>query len=471
MSGRRDTSSPEAPHGFRRGLVLFPRAFGLVIAAVIALVVVAFSGATAASAYWPASGTGSTTAAVATLAPPTNVAVPATSNSNVAVSWTASAGTLAPTGYYVTRVTGATSVLACGSSPTVLVTGTSCTDASAPEGTHKYVVTAVHRSWTAVGAASGNVTVTSTTDLRFAVQPSASITAGSAIPSVTVELLTIWGLPVWQSNVPVTIAIGSNPGSGTLSGTLTAYTNVWGQATFTGLSVNKAGTGYTLVASSPGYAGTVSSAFTVTPAAATQLVVTGPATGTASSTATIGPFAVQRQDAYGNPVITGSTAVTLASNSAGTKVFALTSGGATVASATIPAGASSASFFYGDTKAGTARITLGSTLTSQPVDVTITPAAPSTLAFGPGPIAPVKNVTITPAVIVSILDGFGNLTTSTASVTLQSICNLKGTLTHSATGGVASFATLVFNGNGTNCTIVANSGSLPSVTSNSFNIN
>ncbi|MEV7135662.1 hypothetical protein AB0N24_22585 [Arthrobacter sp. NPDC093128] len=469
MSGRPNTSSPEAPHGFRRGLVLYPRTFSRGVMACVAMVVVALFGASAASAYWPASGTGSTTAAVATLAPPTNVAVPATSNSNVSVTWTASTGTPAPTGYYVTRVTGATSMLACGSSPAALITGTACTDASAPEGTHHYVVTAVHRSWTAASLASGNVTVDNINTINFIVQPGASVTAGSALQSVTVELRTAFGIKLLAPGVQVTIGIGNNPGGGTLSGTLTATTNIWGEATFTGLSVNKAGTGYTLLATSTGYAGAVSTPFNVTAAAATQLVVTGPASGTASATATIGPFTVQRQDAYGNPVTTGSITVTPASNSTGTKVFAQTTGGATVTSVTIPAGASSASFFYGDTKAGTARITLGSTLTAQPVDVTIAPAAAASLVFGPGSIAPVKNQTIVPAVTVSILDGFSNLTTSTASVALQSNCNLKGTLTQAATGGVASFATLVFNGTGSNCTIVAASTGLPPVTSNTFN--
>ena len=46
----------------------------------------------------------------------------------------------------------------------------------------------------------------------------------------------------------VTIAIGTNPGSGTLGGTLTVAA-VNGVATFSNLSINKAGTGYTLTAS------------------------------------------------------------------------------------------------------------------------------------------------------------------------------------------------------------------------------
>src|SRR5207244_1006825 len=49
----------------------------------------------------------------------------------------------------------------------------------------------------------------------------------------------------------VTVAIGANPSGGTLAGTATVAA-VSGVATFSGLSIDKAGTGYTLVASSSG---------------------------------------------------------------------------------------------------------------------------------------------------------------------------------------------------------------------------
>lgn len=472
MSGRRNTSSPEAPHGFRRGLVLFPRSFGRVIAAGIALVVVALFGAPAASAYWPASGTGSTTAAVATLAAPTNVAVPATSNSNVAVTWTASTGTPAPTGYYVTRITGATSMLACGSSPAALITGTACTDASAPEGTHHYVVTAVHRSWTATSLTSGNVTVDNINTINFIVQPGASVTAGSALQSVTVELRTAFGIKLLAPGVQVTIGIGNNPGGGTLSGTLTATTNIWGEATFAGLSVNKAGTGYTLLATSPGYSGAVSTPFTVSPAAASQLVVTGPASGTASATATIGPFTVQRQDAYGNPVTTGSTTVTPTSNSTGTKVFALTTGGATVTTVTIPAGASSALFYYGDTKAGSPSITLtASGLAQASTPVTVSASTATTIEFIQGPANTANGQPMAP-VTVQVLDFFRNpLITSIDPVTITKVeqaGSLKGATPQNLTGGVATFNGLSITGKNT-YHLVAHYGTL-TVTSAAFSI-
>ncbi|MDQ0078518.1 hypothetical protein J2S97_003717 [Arthrobacter oryzae] len=451
---------------------MFPRTFGPGVIAFVAMVVVALVGATAASAYWPASGTGSTTAAVATLAPPTNVTVPATSASNVPVSWTESMGTPASAGYYVTRVTGATSMLACGSGPAALIAGTGCTDTSVPEGTHQYVVTAVHLSWTASSIASGNVTVDNRDTINFIVQPGASVTAGSPVQSVTVELRTALGLKLLLAGAEVSIGIGNNPAGGSLSGTLTATTNIWGEATFAGLSLNKADTGYTLIASRPGYSGGVSTPFTVTAAAATQLMVTGPAWGTASATATFGPFTVQRQDAYGNPVTTGSTDVALASNSTGAKVFALTTGGATVASVTIPAGASSASFYYGDTKAGSASLIFNATgLSAAPKPVTVSAASAASLVFSPTLITAEKNKAISPAVLVMAADAFGNPAEAAVTIHSSSNCkNLKGNETPAiAVGGTATFSALMFNGKASACILTA-TFALLSADSNTFEV-
>jgi hypothetical protein len=64
---------------------------------------------------------------------------------------------------------------------------------------------------------------------------------------------------------PVTIALGANPGGGTLSGTTTVNA-VNGVATFTNLSIDKPGVGYTLVASAAGLSSSTSTAFSVTAA-------------------------------------------------------------------------------------------------------------------------------------------------------------------------------------------------------------
>ena len=68
-----------------------------------------------------------------------------------------------------------------------------------------------------------------------------------------------------NSSLQVSMAMGTNPGSGTLSGT-TAATLSGGVATFSSLTINNAGTGYTLVASGSGVTSATSSAFNVTAA-------------------------------------------------------------------------------------------------------------------------------------------------------------------------------------------------------------
>src|SRR5205807_9346199 len=70
----------------------------------------------------------------------------------------------------------------------------------------------------------------------------------------------------------VAIALGNNPGGSTLSGT-TPVAAVSGVATFF-VSLNKAGTGYTLTASAGGFAPVTSTAFDITPGTATQLAFT-----------------------------------------------------------------------------------------------------------------------------------------------------------------------------------------------------
>ena len=71
----------------------------------------------------------------------------------------------------------------------------------------------------------------------------------------------------------MTVALANNPGGATLGGTLTV-TASGGVATFSGLTLTKAASGYTLVATSSGLGEGVTNAITVTPASATQLVIT-----------------------------------------------------------------------------------------------------------------------------------------------------------------------------------------------------
>src|SRR2546428_655008 len=93
------------------------------------------------------------------------------------------------------------------------------------------------------------------TRLVFTVQPTNTAAGASITPALQVTAEDALGNtdPAFTGNV--TVALGANPGSGTLSGTTTVAA-VAGVATFPGLSINKVGTGYTLTASRAGATGT-----------------------------------------------------------------------------------------------------------------------------------------------------------------------------------------------------------------------
>ena len=83
----------------------------------------------------------------------------------------------------------------------------------------------------------------------------------------------------------VTVAIGSNPGSGSLSGTTTVDAS-GGVASFPNLSIDQPGIGYTLTATSPGITPATSFDFTIW--GSLQRCSTTPCSGSASSTTTSG---------------------------------------------------------------------------------------------------------------------------------------------------------------------------------------
>ena len=206
------TSSTKAPRGPRAGLVLLKRSAIRLTAIVASLLLAALVVAPGASAFWKSVGLGTGSAASGSLAAPTGVTAPSVNVGAVLVSWAASAGPITPTGYYITRITGSTTAPACGSSPAALVATTSCTDNAAPLGTHSYVVTAVYRSWTAVSAASGNITVVlpASNQLAFAQGPSNAIAGAAISPAVTVTVQSVGLVPI--ANVPVTLSLGKSTG-------------------------------------------------------------------------------------------------------------------------------------------------------------------------------------------------------------------------------------------------------------------
>jgi hypothetical protein len=156
----------------------------------------------------------------------------------------------------------------------------------------------------AVNSAPFDVTTGLSRQAVFTTGPS-DVVAGAAIaPAVVVEVQDLQGNTDVTFNGNVGIVIRINAGGGTLSGTDTV-TAASGVATFSDLSIDKSGVGYTLEAGASGVAAGVSNSFTVNPGAASQLAFVVPPT-TVGVGAPIAPVVVGVEDAFGN-LVTNAT--------------------------------------------------------------------------------------------------------------------------------------------------------------------
>lgn len=174
-----------------------------------------------------------------------------------------------------------TGTISAGSNQ-VVISGTTYTRAESG-----VVITAIRTSGDAlVSGNSAIFTVVSGTaaSLAFINQPGNPVT-GSSIPGPpSIALKDNFGNTVTSSTATVTIAIGTNPAGGTLSGT-TSINATSGIATFSNLMINQPGTGYTLTASSTGLPPATSIGFTVSSSPRPDLVVSSVSSPPASVTA------------------------------------------------------------------------------------------------------------------------------------------------------------------------------------------
>lgn len=328
-------------------------------------------------------------------------------------------------------------------------------------------------------AATATLTVNAlaATKLAFSQQPTNAAGGASISPAITVQIQDALSSVVTTDNTTsVTLAIGTNPGGGTLGGTVTA-TAVSGVATFNNISIDKIGTGYTLTATASGLTSATSSTFNITAGTANKLAFFQQPSNAAVSTSISPAVTVQIQDVNSN--VTASTAaVTLAiANNAGPGGI-LTNSPATL---TVNAVAGVATFSnLKIDKTGTG-YTLSATSpglapdTSGSFNITPLPATQLVFSVQPGHAAP--NASISPAVKVEVQNSAGQVvTTSTAIVTLVIGANpgsgtLGGITSVAAVAGVATFSNLSINSIGSGYTLVASASGLSSTTSAAFNIN
>ncbi|MGH6690414.1 MAG: beta strand repeat-containing protein, partial [Gammaproteobacteria bacterium] len=335
-----------------------------------------------------------------------------------------------------------------------------------------YTLTANATGLTGASSATFTITHAAANRLAFTVGPTTTEAGQAFSPALQVTVQDQFGNTVTDANDLITLAIGSGPGGSSLNGDPTQNA-VNGVATFPGLSINRAGTGYTLTASVAGLAGATSGVFSITAGAATQLAfVVQPSTTVAG--ATISPaIQVAIQDQFGNTVPGADNSSTVAIGSG--------PGGATLDGTTTKAGVGGFATFDDLTinRSGT-----GYTLTASATGLTgatsgpfnINPGPASRLAFTTQPINATAGVAIAPEVQVSVQDALGNLVTgANHTVTVAIGFNagggtLSGAAPVAASGGVATFPNLSIEKTGTGYTLTASATGLTGTTSAGFNI-
>jgi hypothetical protein len=191
--------------------------------------------------------------------------------------------------------------------------------------------------------------------VAFTAQPTDAIIDNLISPAVQVAVQDASGSTVTTSSASITIALGANPGSATLSGSTTVNA-VNGVATFSALSLDRSANGYTLSASSSGLTSATSGTFNITKRTTSTSFSCTPSTvgigNTTSCTATVSDTSPGVTSAPTGTVqwtlpsgVTGPTSCTLsgsgASSSCSVTLTVTTSGNKTI---------SGISYNLGDTK-------------------------------------------------------------------------------------------------------------------------
>lgn len=320
---------------------------------------------------------------------------------------------------------------------------------------------------------SGPFTIFPSTAARlvFTVQPTTTTAGASISPAIQVTARDSLGNTATGFGGNVGIAIGNNAGGGTLSGP-SQQTAVLGTATFKGLSIDKAGKGYTLRATAATGPDTTSTRFDIKPGGATQLAFTNQPSPTAAGTVIAPPVRVSALDALGNVAtgFTGTVSVKIGTNPvagtlSGTTAVAALAGVATFTSLRID-------------KAGSGYTLQAATPNRTPAtSAAFYIAGPATqLVFTVQPSTALAGATITPPVQVTALDALGNRAIGFGGSVSAGIATnpgggiLSGTTPVGAQSGVATFADLSIDKAGSGYTLQATAPLLATATSTAFDM-
>ncbi|WP_162944450.1 beta strand repeat-containing protein [Flavisolibacter nicotianae] len=314
------------------------------------------------------------------------------------------------------------------------------------------------------------------TKLAFGQQPSNAVATTAITPAVTIRVLDANGnLVTTDNSTQVSVAIGTNPSAGTLSGTTTANVS-GGTATFSNLSINNSGTGYTLSATStPSLTGVTSNSFNITAGTPTKIVVSNIGTQIAGAGFSV---TVTAQDASGNPSnVTSATGISL-SKTTGTGTLGGTLTG-TIANGTSSITITGVTYTKAETGVSiTAARTTGMTLTSGTSNLfTVEPGvlnnflvqSSSGSNIGTQTVASPFDIKITARdANNNIVNSGPNVFTGTAAITSSGTLSTGGGNTSNFIAGVLAAHSVSF-ANAGNFTITATNGAVNGI-SNTFTV-
>ncbi len=262
----------------------------------------------------------------------------------------------------------------------------------------------------------------------------------------------------------------ANPGNGILGGTVTA-TAESGVATYSGLTLVVASSGYTLEATSSGLASVTSGALNVVPAAPAALVVLTQPASSVTAGAVFG-LSVAVEDAYDNVVTSygGIVTVALAGNPGNA-----TLGGTTSATPAVGIATFNALTLNKADSGYTLKASSGSLPAVTTSVFSVVPAAAAQIAVTSQPPA---SVTAGGGfgLSVAVDDAFGNLVTAySGSLSVDLATNpggatLGGTSSATVVDGLAAFSGLMLDLAGTGYTLQVSGGGLAATTSNPLTV-
>ncbi|MBZ1326720.1 beta strand repeat-containing protein, partial [Aquirufa aurantiipilula] len=331
--------------------------------------------------------------------------------------------------------------------------------------------TTVTGTTSAITGTSSTITTVAGTATKYLVTSSSSSPVAGATVTITAQLADANNNPVSTSGQTVTWTKSDANGS---FATATSTTNASGVATVVFTTHTVAGTSTTVTGTTSAITGTTSTITTVPGAVdPTKSTITPTAASITANGSSTQLLTVTAKDANSNNVGVGGATVTILRHTGSGVVGSVSDvgNGTYTATVTSPTAVGTGEFVA---TIGGVHVENGSGSMQHSV-ITYTVGAAAKLSFSVQPSNTAALSSINPAVKVRIEDAFGNLTTSTANVTIDFGTNagsgtLSGTKTVAAIAGVATFSDLSINTAATGYTLSATSSGLTGATSNTFDI-